>query len=130
MKTSNSHGLIDYKFFCFNGKTEFVYVMGDREIGGKVKVRIMNRAFERLPVLRIGDENIGEVEKPRNYQQMLHVAELLSADFPHVRVDLYNHNGKISFGELTFYNASGYMEYDPDDFDESVGSLFSISGIR
>lgn len=57
---------------------------------------------------------------------MIKVAEKLSEDFPHVRVDLYNDNGKILFGEMTFYNASGYMEYDPDSFDIEIGNRWSL----
>ena len=121
-----NHGLLDYKFFCFNGTTEFIYVMGDREGGERVKVRLRDREFKRLPVLRVGDADIGEVSEPQNYQDMLMVAEKLAEDFPHVRVDLYNIGGEILFGELTFYNASGYMQYEPDNFDYMVGSKFHL----
>lgn len=62
-----NHGLIDYKFFYFNGKTKFLYVMGDRKVGERVKVRLMDRDFKRLPVSRIGDANIEEVSEPKNY---------------------------------------------------------------
>ena len=121
-----NHGLIDYKFFCFNGKAEFLYVMGDRKVGEQVRVRIMDREFRRLPVLRVGDADIGDITIPENYKEMLSIAEYLSMDFPHVRVDLYNINRKILFGELTFYNASGYMKYEPDAFDIDMGSRFVL----
>ena len=124
--SEQSCGLLDYKFFCFGGKTEFLYVMGERKVGERVKVRLMNRDFTQLPVLRVGDEDLGWVEKPANYDKMLAIAEKLSSDFPHVRVDLYNVDGKILFGELTFYNASGYMLYDPDSFDLEMGKKFPI----
>ena len=55
------------------------------------------------------------------------VAEQLSKEFPHVRVDLYNINGDIYFGELTFYDGSGYMSFNPDSFDEELGRNFNIS---
>lgn len=122
-----AHGLLDYKFFCFDGKSEFLYVMGDREVGEKVKVRLFDREFKRLPVLRVGDEDIGDVVEPINYQQMLTVAEKLGEHFPHVRVDLYSVNGKIFFGEMTFFNASGYMMYDPDSFDIEIGKRWKLN---
>ena len=56
---------------------------------------------------------------------MVEIARQLSSDFPHVRVDLYNVEGKIIFGELTFYDGSGYMSYDPDSFDIEMGRLFT-----
>jgi len=119
-------GLIDYKFFCFNGKVEFLYVMGDRSVGQSVKVSIFDRDFKKLPVQRVGDQEFLGAKKPDNFTEMIKVAEKLSEDFPHVRVDLYNDNGKILFGEMTFYNASGYMEYDPDSFDIEIGNRWSL----
>jgi hypothetical protein len=61
---------------------------------------------------------------------MLKVAELLSNGFPEVRVDLYNVAGKIYFGELTFYDGSGYMQFSPDSFDFKMGELFDISDLK
>lgn len=58
--------------------------------------------------------------------KMLKVAEKLAEGFPHVRVDLYNIEGKGFFVELTFYKASGYMIYDPDLFDEEIGIKFTL----
>lgn len=119
-------GLKDYKFFCFHGKVEFVYVMGDRKVGDKVSVTILDRNFQPLLVKRVGDELFQHIEKPDNYEELLSIAETLSQEFPHVRVDLYDENEKILFGELTFYNASGYMKYDPDEFDFEIGRKFII----
>ena len=100
--------------------------MGDRTIGNSVRVRLMNRRFSKLPVLRVGDDDIGEVDKPINYDRMLEIAENFGYDFPHVRVDLYNVEGNIMFGELTFFNASGYMKYDPDEFDIEIGAKWQL----
>ena len=119
-------GLIDYKFFCFNGKVEFLYVMGDRAVGESVKVSMFDRNFNKLPVLRVGDQAFAQAKKPENFEEMIRIAEKLSEDFPHVRVDLYNVSGKILFGELTFYNASGYMQYDPDSFDLDMGKKWKL----
>lgn len=58
---------------------------------------------------------------------MISIAEQLSKDFPEVRVDLYNVDGKIYFGELTFYDGSGYMGFNPDSFDFEAGELFDIN---
>ena len=120
-------GLVDYIFFCFNGKVEFLYVMGDRFVGENVKVSIFDRDFKKLPVLRVGDEEFTKAKRPGNFSEMIEIAERLSEDFPHVRVDLYNVKGRIIFGEMTFFNASGYMEYKPDDFDEKIGKKWSLT---
>ena len=119
-------GLTDYKFFCFNGKCEFLYVMGNRNVGQSVNVSIYDRDFNLLPVLRVGDRPFSAAKKPSNYDELLHVAEILSKDFPHVRVDLYDIDNAIYFGELTFFNASGYMKYEPDSFDYEIGNKLEL----
>ena len=73
---------MDYKFLCFNGTTEYLYVMGDRKAGEQVRVRLVDREFKQLPVLRGSDADIEEVSEPQNYQDMLMVAEKLAIDFP------------------------------------------------
>ena len=72
-----------------------------------------------LPVSQLPD-------RPENFGEMVRLAEAISAPFPHVRVDLYNVDGLIRFGELTFFNASGYMLYEPDCFDREIGDRFSL----
>lgn len=119
--------LEDYKFFCFNGNIEFLYVMGERVIGEAVKVGIFDEKFNLLPVKRVGDELYKNFSKPDNYEEMKRIAEILAKDFPHVRVDLYSVGNKILFGELTFYNASGYMKYEPDSFDFDIGKSFDFN---
>ena len=57
---------------------------------------------------------------------MVEIADVLAADFPHVRVDLYNLRGEIIFGELTFYPASGYTVFTPDEFDFIMGAKCEI----
>ena len=120
-------GLQDYKFFCFGGKTAFLYVMGDRQVGESVKVSLFDRDFNKLPVHRVGDLDYAEAQMPQNYRALLETAEKLSSGFPHVRVDLYDVGGKIYFGEMTFYNASGYMQFDPDEFDIEIGKVFELT---
>lgn len=126
LSSKTGEDLLDYKFFCFNGKVSFIYVMGNRKLGKSVCASIFDRDFKQLAVKRAGDNLLSNVIKPENYEVMVRIAEQLSVDFPHVRVDLYNNNGVIKFGELTFYNASGYMKYDPDSFDYYVGKEFVL----
>ena len=52
------------------------------------------------------------------------IAQTLSQSFPEVRVDLYNVNGNIFFGEMTFWDGSGYMKFEPDEFDFELGKAF------
>jgi len=121
--------LPDYKFYCFNGEVFCLYVCSERNINGDTKISIFDRDFNKMPVKR---KNIDEVSlnirKPENFETMIRYAEILSSDFPHVRVDLYNKDGFIYFGELTFYSASGYIEFEPDNFDFVLGEKFKLPG--
>lgn len=120
--------LLDYKFFCFNGKVACVYGISDRQVGVSAQLGIYDVDFNKLAVDRCDERHqIVPLQKPLNYQKMVDLSEKLSSNFPHVRVDLYNINGCIYFGELTFYDGSGYMKYDPDDFDEQLGEKFDVT---
>ncbi len=120
--------LPDYKFFCFNGKAEFLYVMIDYTDNHKNgKMGFYDRNFKKLDFYRDDFGKIDfELEKPKNFDKMVEYAEILSKDFPHVRVDFYNLDGKIVFGELTFYNTSGYVTFSPDEADFIIGEKFKI----
>ncbi|NLM49596.1 MAG: carbonic anhydrase [Clostridiaceae bacterium] len=120
-------GLIDYKFFCFNGQVHYLYVIANRKLGEHAEFGIYDKDFNRLKYERAGEKPLSfDIEKPQNYDEMVRIAEILSNEFPHVRVDLYNIDGKIIFGELTFFGASGYMKFEPDEFDFILGEKFNI----
>ncbi|MGE7664898.1 ATP-grasp fold amidoligase family protein [Ureibacillus composti] len=123
-----NNDLIDYKFFCFNGEPFSIYVIVERFLKDGIKLGIYDTEFKKLPYRR-GDIRglTSEIEKPKNFEKMLEIARDLSKDFPHVRVDFYNIDGKIYFGELTFYTAGGYQSYVPDEFDFILGDKFTIN---
>ena len=124
---NGSEELTDYKFFCFKGSVACVYVISNRTMGGHGELAIMNKYFKRIPYQSATQEVMKEnPKKPRNYEFMIKVAEELSCEFPHVRVDLYNVNGRVIFGELTFFGASGYQRFVPDEFDFILGREFDI----
>lgn len=126
------NGLISYKIFCFNGKPSFVYLVADVKEGYfDADYGVYNINLNKINCERVGATHLKlNQEKPANWSEMLKIAEKLSKPFPHVRVDLYNVEGKILFGELTFYNDSGYMKYNPDKYDYIFGNMFDIESIR
>lgn len=126
-----TNDLCDYKFFCFGGKVAMVYGVSGRNLGRGAQVGIYTRDFEKLDVVR-NDEIAQEqsLPKPLNYERMLEIAENIGRHFPHVRVDLYNVAGRIYFGELTFYDGSGYMTFTPDSYDKDLGNKFDISEFK
>lgn len=68
--------------------------------------------------------------RPKNYDKMIELAKILSAGLPHVRVDFYEVNGKIYFGELTFYDMSGFLKLYPDTWEKEWGRLIDLSTIQ
>lgn len=117
-------GVNDYKIFCFEGKPEFIVVDIDRYISHKRNFYDVN--WNNLHIVSDCPTSEREIPKPIGLEEMLEVASILSSDFPFVRVDLYNINGKVYFGELTFYPWSGYVQFFPDEFDFFLGREFNL----
>ena len=121
---TKDRGISDYKFLCFNGKPAFIVYDVDRYIRHKRNFYDINWKY-----LNISSDcpNFGDmVEKPEKLEEMLEIAKILSKDFPAVRVDLYCVENKVYFGELTFYPWSGYVKFEPDEFDFILGEKFKI----
>lgn len=120
-------GLIDYKFFFFNGKLACVYGIADRVLGQGAGFAIYDTDFNLLPYTRQDEKPMLRIlEKPENYNEMVSIAEKLAKDFPHARIDLYDQDGVIRFGEITFFDGSGYMKFEPDEFDKILGEKFKL----
>lgn len=119
-------GISDFKFLCFKGKPFCVVYDKDRYIGHKRNFYDMD--WNNLSVVSDcpGFDDAG-MEKPKGFDEMVRVAEVLSADFPFVRVDLYYLRDQVYFGELTFYPWSGYVQFVPDDFDFELGRQFETN---
>lgn len=117
-------GVNDYKFFCYEGKVKYIVLDGDRYVEHKRNFydRDWNYIDAGTDCGKLGDK----IEKPKMLGEMIDVAEKLSEGFPYVRVDLYCVDGKIYFGELTFYPWSGYVQFTPDEFDFELGEDFNL----
>lgn len=121
--------LIDYKFYCFFGQCKLIHVAYDRKIGEDVRCAFFDKDFNYIDVAvdceRKADFN-NLPQRPKKFKEMIEIAETLSAPFPHVRIDLYNVDEKITLGEFTFFNMSGYMNFVPDEFDFRLGRKFRL----
>lgn len=109
----------DFKFIVFDGKVEAVYVYYDRF--GQPTEAYFDREFKRLPVGSSCRKDAEVTEKPQNFEEMLDIAEALASGVDFLRVDLYNVDGRIFFGEFTLYPASGLYRYEPTSFDFELG---------
>lgn len=120
-------GLNDYKYFCFDGKPVWIYVMADRNLGNGVGVAIYSSDFVKENALRADERPLERViEKPLTFDLMKEISSRLSEGFPEARIDLYEVDGEVKFGEITFFDGSGYMTFNPDSFDEKFGEAFIL----
>ena len=106
----------DYKFITFNGALDSVMVCKGRDVGHPW-FYFYNKDWKRLIYQHPELEKEDDVEKPENFDVMLWIVEQLARGYVHMRVDLYNVNGKVYFGELTFFNQSGFdtdITYETD----------------
>ena len=116
--------LKDYKFFCFNGEPKAMYVATDRGID--TRFDFFDMEFNHLPLIQHYKNSNKEIKKPIGFNEMIRLARILSKGFPHVRVDFYDINGKVYFGELTFYHLGGLEKFEPEKYDEIFGSWLKL----
>ena len=118
--------LRDYKFMCFDGKVKCSFVCSDRNTKKGLHVTFFDTDWNVLPFERHYPARKDGLPKPKNYDEMVILAEKLSNSIPFVRVDFYEINGKVYFGELTFYPGSGFEEFTPYSADEWLGSFIKL----
>lgn len=128
LSDKNRHALFDYKFFCFHGEPKLIYI--DTWKDAKTGVNLYDLEFNMMTDYKMGYENDLEthVAKPENLDKMLDYARKLSQDFLHVRVDFYNVNGKVVFGELSFTESAGFCKITPHSLDIKMGSWLKLPG--
>ena len=120
-----SGDLRDYKFFCFNGKVRCFKIDFDRFVNHRA-----NYYDEKCNLLSISEDlcpaDFREVEIPSNIYDMMRLAEVLATDFPFVRVDFYDVEGRIYFGEMTFFPAAGFGRFTTPEADSRLGSWLTL----
>lgn len=114
--------LKDYKFFCFNGKVKFYKIDFDRFIRHRANYYDLNNNILPFGEAVCPPDFDRRIEIPTCINDMILLAEKLSAGYPFLRVDLYCVKGQIYFGELTFYPASGFGKFIPESYDLKLGN--------
>ena len=119
--------LRDYKFFCFNGTAKLLFIATDRQTDGEeTKFDFFDMDFNHIDV-RNGHPNADvPPAKPVCFDQMRQLAEKLSADIPQLRVDFYEVDGKVYFGELTFFHWTGLVPFEPEQWDHTFGEWIKL----
>ena len=114
----------DYKMMCFNGKFDNVMICSGRHSDRGIRYYHFDKDWKFLPYVYYDDlDEMNFVNLcPQNYDEMIKIANALCKGFPHIRVDLYNVNGKIYFGELTFFQAGGFDDDLTEEAKDILGS--------
>ncbi|MEX6424812.1 ATP-grasp fold amidoligase family protein [Providencia manganoxydans] len=115
----------DYKFHIFSGNKDVkIFVQVDFDRFGDHQRAFYDENLELLPFGVLYKSNFKKIDKPKNWSKMCEIAKKLSEDFNYVRVDLYNLNGKIYFGELTFAHGAGSERFYPKKYDLVLGKCW------
>lgn len=130
MMDSEVQELRDYKFFCFNGETKFMSLYLNRQSHEPTRRTFYNLEFEPYDFYQVRLPHLinEKISKPKGFDKMVELANILSTGFPHVRVDFYYVNNHIYFGELTFYHASGTSRFKPEEWDYKIGEWITLPG--
>lgn len=119
--------LDDYKWYCFNGEPLYCQVIRDRRTNETIDFYDKDWIHQEFVGLNPKCDNGKKpAKKPENLSKHLEIARILSKDIPFIRVDLYEVNGKIYFGELTFYPNGGFGKFKPSIWDLKLGNLISL----
>ncbi len=127
MVDESGYELKDYKWFCFDGEPKALFVATDRGVKGEeTKFDFFDADFNHLPFTNGHPNSPRPVLKPQGFENMKDLAAKLSQGQAHLRVDFYDINGKIYFGELTFYHWSGTTPFEPIEWDYKFGEWIKL----
>lgn len=126
MVDESGYELKDYKFFVMDGIVRALFIASDRQSKSGVCFDFYDHEFNHLPIIN-GHPNAKKlIQKPKNFEKMIELAEVLAKDIPQMRVDFYNINGKIYFGEITFFHFGGIVPFEPVEWDQKFGDWITL----
>lgn len=127
MVDESGYELKDYKIFCFDGQPKIMFIATDRaNPEEETKFDFFDMEFNHLPFQNGHPNAKKSIMQPKGFEKMKELAAKLSAGIPQVRVDFYDIDGKVYFGELTFSHWSGFVPFDPEEWDYKLGSWIDL----
>jgi hypothetical protein len=129
MEDQETAELRDYKFFCFNGEVKMLFIALDRQNLPEPTFDFYDAGFNHLDIRHGHPNTTKTIKRPHNFEQMKQLARVLSVGLPQVRVDFYEINGQIFFGEMTFFHHGGFVPFDPAEWDKKIGDWIDLSEV-
>lgn len=126
MVDESGYELKDYKFYCFDGKVKLVMINSDRMSSEKTKANYFDENYQPLDFVWGYDNAEEPPKKPEKFEEMKYLAEILSEGIPTVRIDFYQTLDGIFFGEITFFDGSGFDAIEPIEWDYKIGSWIKL----
>ena len=119
--------LHDYKFYCFGGRPKLLYITSNRQGVEGLCEDFFDIEGHFLNIQQRGEKNSpNRPSLPENLREMRQLAEKLSQNIPQVRIDFYEVEGKVYFGEMTFYDGSGFYPFQPEEWEYEIGSWIKL----
>ena len=118
--------LKDYKLMCFNGRVKCTFVCSERYSKDGLKMSFFDREWNEMPFTRHYPKLKKRIEKPISYEKMIEFAEKLAVGIPFVRIDFYDINGHLYFGEITFFPGAGFEKFSPENWDLELGNWINL----
>lgn len=127
MEVEGDLELTDYKWFCFNGEPQFLYISHGLANHETATIDFYDINHRRMPFKRTDyKSSTTDAPKPRCHDEMIDIARKLSKNIPFVRIDLYEINGKVYFSEITFSPCAGWLPFDPQEWDYKLGKYIKL----
>ncbi len=130
IKSEHGKDLLDYKFFCFNGEPRVFKVDFDRFVDHHANYYDIEKNLLPFGEVWPPFDHSKVIEFPDNYDEMVDVARKLSDGLPFARVDLYNNDGRILFGEITLFPTSGFGPFTDVEWDKKLGDWLILPKAR
>lgn len=118
--------IVDYKVYCFNGRALYTQVITNRN-GNNFNVNYFDLQWRPIEVKRLDHKpNPTEIARPYNYDKMIYFSEMIAKDYPFIRMDYYEVEKKLYFGEVTFFPANGFIKFSSKEEDEKWGKYLKL----